>query len=119
MGHGDAVQADLALHQVHGPSQGLQQGRLAGAVAPEHGNAFARLDIQLADVQYGRGLLAVAEVGLAQAVLAANRRQVHAGFAFGVVDRGLHQLVQPLQGHLGLLPAGQHMGQLRQWRHHP
>ncbi|MCY1175780.1 hypothetical protein D9M73_160330 [compost metagenome] len=26
VGHGDAVQADLALYQVHGPTQRLQQG---------------------------------------------------------------------------------------------
>ena len=117
--HGDAIEADFALAQVHGATQRLQQCRFAGAVAPEHGNAFARLDLELADAQHRWGFRAVAEGGLAQHIFATDRRQVHAGLAFRVVDRRLHQLVQALQGHLGLLPAGQHVGQLRQRRHHP
>jgi hypothetical protein len=41
------VTPDLAIIRQHGPGNSAQQGRLAGAIAPEEAHPLTRLDLKI------------------------------------------------------------------------
>ena len=70
---GNAVQADAALFQIEHPGQRLKQCRFARTIAPQHGDTFTWLDLQILHNQRGcRRIAGVLERRLIERVIAAH-----------------------------------------------
>ena len=115
----DAVQTDHARRGfVHAGKQ-LQQGGLARTHAPQHGDFFARFDIQIGQFQGGTlRFFRVLKAHAGRAIRALQMWHMHTAAVFWNVHGSLHQFVQALTRHLRLLPARQQTGDLRHRRHH-
>ena len=105
----DIVQQDAALLRLLHARQKLQQRAFAGAISAKHRHALPGTDLQLADVKHAEFLFfIVVKPDVLQHVVAAQMGFMHLLPVLRIVNRSLHQVVQPLTGHFCRLPAGEH-----------
>ncbi len=109
----DVVQQQPAGLRIEQATEQPQQGRLAGAVAAEQRHPLAGLDVQRMHIDY-RWAVAMGQAQRLQAVMPVQPVAVHEALAGGPLLLGGHQLVEALQGHLGMLPTAKDGGSLGQ-----
>ncbi|SQC56161.1 Uncharacterised protein [Pseudomonas aeruginosa] len=113
LGQADVVQQQASRLRVEQAAEQAQQGRLAGAVAAEQRHPLAGADVQGLHVDHRRAV-AVGQAHALQAVMSLQALLVHEALALGSLLLGAHQLVEAFHRHLGVLPATEDAGRLRQ-----